>query len=118
MSVYQRCKNIQLCRAEHNVRPLFLFSVKSSSLLSTLFTVGFLLCRSIQNYFTLFPSAILFLFLPYFQFLSFQSIEIDNCYIYILYMLTFKFILICHLFVFPNLSVILTSECQRMISIF
>ena len=24
-------------------------------------------------------------------------------------MLTFKFILICHLFVFPNLSVILTS---------
>lgn len=55
----------------------------------------------------------------HFQFLSFQSIEIDNCYIlYISYMLTFKFILICHLFVFPNLGVTLADSCQRMISIF
>ena len=81
MSVYQRCKNIQLCRACSLVRPLFLFfSVKNSSLLSILFTVGRLSCTdpfriiSLSLFQEAFP-------VFNFQFLSFQSIEIDNCYI-------------------------------------
>ena len=60
-----KVQNIQPCRALARSASLSLFSVKSSSLLSILFTVGCLVHRSIQNNFTLFQSAILFLFLPY-----------------------------------------------------
>lgn len=110
MSVYQRCKIFNLAARACSLGLFLSFSVTNSSLLSILFTVGRLLHSSIQNNFTLFSKCYSIpVFTVQLQFLSFQSIEIDNCYIYILYMLTFKFILICHLFVFPNLSVILTS---------
>ena len=97
-----------------------LFSVKNSSLLSILFTVGRLSCTDPFRIISLsLFQEVLFLFLTSNFFLS-RVLKLTTAiyYISISYMLTFKFILICHLFVFPNLSVILTSECQQMISTF
>jgi len=84
-----------------------LFSVKNSSLLSILFTVGRLSCTDPFRIISLsLFQEVLFLFLTSNFFLS-RVLKLTTAiyYISISYMLTFKFILICHLFVFQNLSV-------------
>jgi len=94
MSVYQRCKNIQLCLFFSFFGEKFIFAVDPVHCWSPL------VHRSIQNNFTF-----LFLFLTCTS-NFFLSRVLELLYIiYRSYMLTFKFILICHLFVFQNLSV-------------
>ena len=80
MSVYQRCKNIQLCRARSFGLFFSFFGEKFIFAVDPVHCWSPLVHRSIQNNFTFtFPRSAFPVF--NFQFLSFQSIEIDNCYI-------------------------------------